>query len=612
MCGPSGADVVLVADGRPQAVVLLAENPTPAAMQAAEELVWHIEQMSGARLEVINEPAAPPAGMARLLVGDSAANAALGLDAAGWEPEALAVRAGDGVLSVLGSDVTPAGYELYGTLWAAYELLEHLGVRWLWPGETGTVIPQQAQISVPADLDIRFTPPLIQRIIRPIGWNERVQSGLDKLGLDKDEFIANFESGRNWWDRRRNGRQGRMSYGHAFGNYWQRFGEEHPEWFALQPDGSRDQSRVGNRARLCVSNPGLHQQAAADAIEALKENPTLICASISPNDGGASTFCQCDNCKAWDAPEGQIIDTWGPGTRLQHVSLTDRFVKFYNAIADIVAQELPDRYLGAYAYSAYALPPVHEKLRDNIIIGFVGFSYLNEDYRTQSRESWDGWTQSAKHLFFRPNLFMGGMGFPVVYARRMAEDLKHLAATGMTVTDIDTCLSNWALCGLNYYVAARLIWNPALEVEDIVDDYCRSGFGPAAGPVREYFDALEELTDRVAASNEYSSRADAPVLARAYDDEFLTRCNGYLDEAQVLAADDAHILERIAFLRAGLDYARVNRDFFLTREALRAGVGDAAALREAHRQAEEAKMTFLRELGITWAINSAYLQFYGM
>jgi len=70
------------------------------------------------------------------------------------------------------------------------------------------------------------------------------------------------------------------------------------------------------------------------------------------------------------------------------MSLTDRYVKFYSAVAEIVAQEFPNRYLGAYAYSAYALPPVKAQLHPNIVIGFVGFSYLNEETRQKkARES---------------------------------------------------------------------------------------------------------------------------------------------------------------------------------------------------------------------------------
>ena len=145
----------------------------------------------------------------------------------------------------------------------------------------------------------------------------------------------------------------------------------------------------------------------------------------------------------------------------RHVSLTDRYVRFYNAVAEIVAKELPDRKLGAYAYSAYRLPPLHVTLAPNVFIGYVGFTYLNEAEREVARQTWEAWGKAAPGgLFLRPNLFMTGMGFPVFYPHRLGEDLKRCAATGMKVTDFDTCYNHWALGGINYYVTARLIWDP--------------------------------------------------------------------------------------------------------------------------------------------------------
>ena len=94
-------------------------------------------------------------------------------------------------------------------------------------------------------------------------------------------------------------------------------------------------------------------------------------ARISPNDRGRTTYCLCENCRAWDAPDGKLISSWGPDGPIQHVSLTDRYVKLYTAIAEIVAKELHDRYLCGYAYHEYSLSPVHAKLHPNVVIGLV-------------------------------------------------------------------------------------------------------------------------------------------------------------------------------------------------------------------------------------------------
>jgi hypothetical protein len=46
-----------------------------------------------------------------------------------------------------------------------------------------------------------------------------------------------------------------MSGGNAFGHLWVKYAKDHPDWFALQPDGTRDQSRDPDRARSASPTP---------------------------------------------------------------------------------------------------------------------------------------------------------------------------------------------------------------------------------------------------------------------------------------------------------------------------------------------------------------------
>lgn len=609
------ADLVLVKEGKAAAAIVLQAQPSEAAQLAATKLQHYVHKMSGATLPIIQEPQPVPNDFLALKIISGRAGEAPKEEQAPLAPEELRLQATPAALLLIGCDWGPTGYKLKGTLWAALELLERLGCRWLWPGEIGEVVPQRQTITVPADWHYRYVPPIIQRHIRALRWNERQQPGLEKLGITREQYEAFLQKGYDWWLHNRNGTQGEMNYGHAYGDYWERFGKTHPDWFALQPNGSRDQSHgPPDRARLCVSNPELHRQIAADVIAKLKANPSLLCASISPNDGGPQTFCVCPHCEAWDAKDGPIIDIPRMTPDGKHVALTDRYVKFYNAIAELVAKEMPDRKLGAYAYSAYRTPPVHVTLHPNIFIGYVGFTYLNEAARKQCQEEWRAWAKAAPGgLFLRPNLFMTGMGFPVFYPHRLGEDLKMCAQTGMKVTDFDTCFNHWALNGINYYVTIRLLWDPSRDVEEIIRDYCEAGFGPAAEPVRRYFKAVEKMCDRLAASNEYQGyKVNQGLLAAQFTEAFLAELHGYLEEAKQRAGKEEIIQKRIEFLRIGLNYARLNRDYVLTRDALRAGQGDRTALQAAHEAAAKAKFEYMKSLGLNWGINAAYLMFYGV
>ena len=57
----------------------------------------------------------------------------------------------------------------------------------------------------------------------------------------------------------------------------------------------------------------------------------------------------------------------------------------------------------------------------------------------------------------------------------------------MLATDMDSIFDNWATQGLDYYIAARVSWDPALTFDAVLDDYCRSGFGAGAEQVKKYF-----------------------------------------------------------------------------------------------------------------------------
>jgi hypothetical protein len=162
--------VPVVRDGKAVAVVVLADRPTAVARYAAQELVYHVERATGAKLAVVTEGEAPPAGTPRIYVGDCAATRAARIDVKSLSPEAFTLRAADAALTIAGDDGggDPLDPDVRaGTLFGVYEWLgRDLGVRWLWPGELGTVVPRAGTI-VAQPVDATVTPPFAQRRVRP-------------------------------------------------------------------------------------------------------------------------------------------------------------------------------------------------------------------------------------------------------------------------------------------------------------------------------------------------------------------------------------------------------------------------------------------------------------
>ena len=90
--------------------------------------------------------------------------ASLGVDLEGLGPEGIRLRTVGQDLVIVGRDQKPLSggqtMQLNGTFYAAMTFVEqYLGVRWLWPGDLGTVVPRRATVVVPT-IDVSFTPRL--------------------------------------------------------------------------------------------------------------------------------------------------------------------------------------------------------------------------------------------------------------------------------------------------------------------------------------------------------------------------------------------------------------------------------------------------------------------
>ena len=211
----------------------------------------------------------------------------------------------------------------------------------------------------------------------------------------------------------------------------------------------------------------------------------------------------------------------------------------------------PDIFLVVDAYSVYAAPPVERKLHPNLVVRFAPLAYHAEDYRQESLREWDTLSKAAKRIYFRPNLMLAGRrdGMPLLYGHKFGKDFRYLASHGMMGTDFDACCHNWATQGLNYYIVARLHWNPEQNVDALVDDYCQAGFGPAAKSVRRYFDLLEAVMDEAA-----TKKVKATTV---FDAKALARLRKELEQARRDAGSDPAIAKRIAFLELGLRWTEI-------------------------------------------------------
>jgi hypothetical protein len=235
-------------------------------------------------------------------------------------------------------------------------------------------------------------------------------------------------------------------------------------------------------------------------------------------------------------------------------------------------------------------------------------TYLSDEGRQKALRDWDDWSQAASKIYFRPNFLNGGrrIGTLLAFPHKMGEDLRYLLSHGMVGTDFDACLHNWATHGLNYYVLAKLLWNPDADVDALIDAYCQSGFGPAAAPVKRYFARVEAITDDIArqTSSGESRRLD---ITQPFTPDTVKELSNLLEQAENLADGNEPVTKRIRFLRRGLEFSDVQaRAYRFLRE-------EANTDRDAARRLLDQKFRMMRDIFEEdhLAVNVAYIAWGG-
>jgi hypothetical protein len=573
----------LTQDGKPAAVLIVPDSAAQ-ARSAAERLQNVIADMSGAKLDIVSESATPPRGLVPVYVGHTKFAAAKGIRQQDLKPEEVVVLSTDQHVIVLGNE-GPAGPSKKdiqdGTIFAAVELLEKLGCRWLWPDPSGHVIPKTPNV-VLANMEYRHAPKVVDRGMRlQVGMASSFPNVIAKYDRTPHEYPLH-----DWSIYARLGGSRDIRAGHSFGNWYDRFFQTHPDYFARGPNGFT-WLHIPDRAKLSVSNPAVVDQVVADAKAAYQaaDNKQNITFSIMPNDGQG--FCLCPDCEKMDNPNGPKVSwlVYNEKTKktesVTHVSLSDRYAKFWNEIAGRLEKETPGMTLGTCAYSVYRSKPIDvPRLHPSIAVGYVGGGYVNTRQHDALMKDWNDWSSICSQMFWRPNFMKEGEGFPLVWATRMGNDLKYLISTGLIGVEMPNVHHHWGTQGLNYYMLARLMWDHTLEPAAVIDDYCRTGFGAAAPVVRRYFARLEDLSTKFA---EHQAGATGDLDQALADDEDpdtrgkrtapktrgpsswdVVWTDAAMHELDVLLVSAAAAVEpespegrRVAILREGLDFAKL-------------------------------------------------------
>jgi Domain of unknown function (DUF4838) len=558
--------VEFVREGKAGACIVVPAQALAVESYAAREFQYHVRESSGVELVIVSEGEEIPAG-GHVYLGHCEAAAKAKVEAAGLPGNGYVVKTVGNDLFIVGKDSKGDPLDLdthEGTLFGVYAILEQeLGVRWLWPGKLGEVIPQRKDLSLaPAD-----------GVVKPLLWFKQWREG--RTGGE-----------RVWLKRQRFGRSVQPHYGHSFGEYWARFGKTHPEYFAMLPDGTRGldptQDRDPQYLHVCVSEPALVEQIIADW--KAKGMPEFL--NVCENDGWAG--CACPRCLTWDEPaEDEVVMFEGrleaakrafegkEGRRdewmLRLGSLSDRYARFWKSVSEKARQSRPDVKVVSYVYDNYRKPPVKATLNANVLCGVVpqesifGYSKLDS---AVFRHDWSGWEKTGCGLFLRPNYTLQMPNYPANYARTLGGDLKFAMAHGLKGTDFDSLTGKYSVQGPSLYILAAMLNHPEGSVDAVLEDFY-SAFGPAKSSVKKYFElwesaypnySEEEQAGRIKAKRKYKAGHYGPFYLLAdeiFRPEVMYKGSLILESARQEAVGDKRASARVEWLDKGLRQAEL-------------------------------------------------------
>lgn len=566
-------ELVLIEDGESLAPVVIFQDAPPKTLRAAEELVDYLEKISGVRPElIVGTP--DPVPESAIWVGYQPVLNDLfpDLNFDFEHAEEILIAANDSHLVIAGRDrwhpdhlvvelrrdTIEGRQQEYGTINAVYTFLQdYLDVRWLWPGEMGTDIVPMDRIAF-APFEYRYHPQFRVRgtLFRLSDLGDRRGHShewvrLQRLQLDSMEFDG----------------------GHPFAGWWNRFGKDHPEFFALLPDGTRGGGEEAwpnpRTVKMCKSNPGLWDQWLADVTQALERDPNRLVFGANANDSGSRGYCICEACLAWDNPEGApAMHTW-EGLSQEYVTMADRQITLANQLAGMLKERFPDKdlFVSAMAYGSSRPAPELAKADDNVMASAVAnFHNRYGEGSDQHREDLRAWSEAVDNIFWRPNLGGGAgrsIGLPNSAPHAAIQDMRFAADLGVMGLFFDTMWEqHWSTQGPYYYMLAQMAWNPYADGEAILADYYQRGFGPAADEIEAYWTLMEETATEILKGN--------GTMQEIWDETFFETAEAHLDRASAaVEGEDEIYAERIDFLRAGLGYSKLRLDIVTQREQVR-------------------------------------------
>ncbi|WP_431125560.1 DUF4838 domain-containing protein [Flagellimonas flava] len=477
--------------------IVFMDNASKQVYLASEKLGEYLETISGASFSVVGESS--QSTKKKIYVGN--------IKEESLNPHQIKIQSENGNLFISGGSDAATQY-------AVYEFLErYLDCKWYAPGVAK--IPEMKTISLDP-IDYSYTPEITTRTVHSRLFYQNHEFA-DQQKVTYEAFPTYVPSARV----------------HTFHKFMPEevFYEEHPEYYALRGD-----KRLPTQ--LCLTNETV-LEIVKDSVSALFErHPNAAVLSVSQDDN--QQYCQCPVCSKVDEAEGSPAGT---------------MIRFVNE----VAKAFPEKTISTLAYQHTRKPP-KSKPEGNVLItlcsiecdrsgpiadkcqdfanDLIGWGKLTDNIRI-----WDYTTQFTNFLAPFPNI------------RTLQPNIQLFRDNNAQWVFEQHSNNPSELFELRSYMTAKLLWNPNLDFQALLEEFTDGYYEEAAPFVREYVNKIHDQLQEVPDFFLFLYGDPSEAFGSYLNPELLKEYVALFDAAEEAVSQKPEVVNRVKLARMGIDYA---------------------------------------------------------
>jgi hypothetical protein len=311
------------------------------------------------------------------------------------------------------------------------------------------------------------------------------------------------------------------------------FAENHPEYYSMI-NGKRKPG-----SQLCLTNPDIFDITCKNLEKEIENKPAPFYWSVSQNDN--AEYCRCPECEKLNQQEG------GP---------MGSILPFIND----VAKKFPEKNISTLAYWYSTKPPKNIVPEENVNIMLCNIGSPRHIPIQQGDSAFcrdlAGWGKLTDNILLWDYVIQfANLLAPFPNLRTLQPNVQYLRDNNVTALfeqgnrDVGGEFSE-----LRAYILLKLLWNPDVDLEEVINDFMTGYYGAGGKYVNEYMNLLHDQMEITQSSlSIFGKPADAKETFLS--DSLITVYNKIFDHAEDAVADSPEFLDRVKSARLPIMYS---------------------------------------------------------